>query len=107
MKASVNGQELFYRFDGPEDAPIVMMAHAMGASHCIWDWQLPVLTPRFRVLRYDWLGHGDSAASPGPYSLDRFDYNDAAPADSQCACCAAFQCCPTETHRIARISFGG
>ena len=24
------------------------------------------------MLRYDWLGHGDSAAPPGPYSLDRF-----------------------------------
>lgn len=72
MKASINGQDLFYRFDGPEDAPVVMMAHAMGTSHRIWDWQLPALTPRFRVLRYDWLGHGDSAAPPGPYSLDRF-----------------------------------
>lgn len=72
MKATVNGQDLFYRFDGPDDAPVVMMAHAMGTSHRIWDWQLPALTPRSRVLRYDWLGHGESAAPPGPYSLDRF-----------------------------------
>jgi 3-oxoadipate enol-lactonase len=72
MKAIVNGQELFYRFDGPADAPVVMLAHAMGTSHRIWDWQMAALTPRFRVLRYDWLGHGDSAAPPGPYSLDRF-----------------------------------
>ena len=37
MKATVNGQDLYYRFDGPKDAPVVMMAHAMGTSHRIWD----------------------------------------------------------------------
>ena len=72
MKTTVNDQELFYRFDGPVDAPVVMLAHAMGTSHRIWDWQMEALTAKWRVLRYDWLGHGDSAAPPGPYSLDRF-----------------------------------
>jgi 3-oxoadipate enol-lactonase len=72
MKIIVNGNALYYRFDGPKDAPVVMMAHAMGTSHRIWDWQMAALTDRWRVLRYDWLGHGDSAAPPGPYSLDSF-----------------------------------
>lgn len=72
MKAVVNGEALYYRLEGPEDAPVVMMAHAMGTSHRIWDWQAAALRRHWRVLRYDWLGHGDSAAPPGPYSLDRF-----------------------------------
>ena len=72
MKITVNGNALYYRFDGPKDAPVVMMAHAMGTSHRIWDWQMAALTDRWRVLRYDWLGHGDTAAPPGPYSLDGF-----------------------------------
>jgi 3-oxoadipate enol-lactonase len=72
MKINVNGNALYYRFDGPKDAPVIMMAHAMGTSHRIWDWQMAALTDRWRVLRYDWLGHGDSAAPPGPYSLDGF-----------------------------------
>lgn len=72
MKINVNGNDFFYRFDGPEDGPVVMMAHAMGTSHRIWDWQVAELASRWRVLRYDWLGHGDSAAPPGPYSLDGF-----------------------------------
>lgn len=72
MKVQVNGQPLYCRLDGPAEAPVVMMAHAMGTSHRIWDWQMPALAGRWRVLRYDWLGHGDSAAPPGPYSLDRF-----------------------------------
>lgn len=72
MKATVNGNEHFYRFDGPVDAPVVMLAHAMGTSHRIWDWQMEAFAGRWRVLRYDWLGHGDSAAPKGAYSLDGF-----------------------------------
>lgn len=72
MKINVNGNDFFYRFDGPSDAPVVMMAHAMGTSHRIWDWQVEALAMHWRVLRYDWLGHGDSAAPPGPYTLDGF-----------------------------------
>lgn len=68
----VNGIDLCYRFDGPEDGPVLMMAHAMGTSHRLWDWQIPALTDRYRVLRYDWRGHGDSSAPVGPYSLAQF-----------------------------------
>ena len=45
--------EFAYRWDGNPDGPVVMMAHAMGTSHRIWDWQVPVLEDRYRLLRYD------------------------------------------------------
>jgi len=61
-----------YRWDGNPDGPVVMMAHAMGTSHRIWDWQVPALVDRYRLLRYDWRGHGDSDAPPGPYTLQQF-----------------------------------
>lgn len=64
--------EMFHRWDGVEDGPVVMMAHAMGTSHRLWDWQMPALTDRYRVLRYDWRGHGDTDAPVGAYSLDQF-----------------------------------
>ena len=60
------------RLEGNETGPVVMMAHAMGTSHQLWDLQLPALEDRYRVLRYDWRGHGDSSAPPGPYSLSEF-----------------------------------
>ncbi len=49
-----------------------MMAHAMGTNHRLWDLQVPALKDRYRVLRYDWRGHGDTDAPEGPYSLDMF-----------------------------------
>lgn len=71
-KVRVGDIDIFYRWDGPEGGPIVMMSHAMGTSHRLWDNQVPDLADRFRVLRYDWRGHGDTDAPEGAYTLDQF-----------------------------------
>ncbi len=68
----VGGNRFFYRREGPAAGPVVMMAHAMGTSHRIWDRQAPALAARYRLLLYDWRGHGASDAPEGPYSLDGF-----------------------------------
>jgi 3-oxoadipate enol-lactonase len=36
----------------------------------MWNPQLKVLEPHFRVLRYDMRGHGGSDATEGAYTLD-------------------------------------
>ncbi|MDJ0608427.1 MAG: alpha/beta fold hydrolase [Kiloniellales bacterium] len=63
-----------YEVAGPEHGagPPVVLVHGLGMTRAMWDWQWPALTARFRVLRYDLLGHGASAKPPGPYSLGRF-----------------------------------
>ena len=61
---------LHYRFDGPEDAPVVVLSNSLGTTLAMWEPQLPALTERFRVLRYDQRGHGGSASPPGPYRFD-------------------------------------
>ncbi len=65
-----NGIALNYRFDGPVDAPPVVMSNSLASNLAMWDWQMPALTDRYRVLRYDSRGHGGSAVPPGPYSID-------------------------------------
>ncbi|MAK76679.1 MAG: 3-oxoadipate enol-lactonase, partial [Nisaea sp.] len=70
---TVGGLNFAYRWDGPVGAPVAMMAHAMGTSLRIWDRQVAALADRYRLLRYDWRGHGGSAAPPGPYSLTEFE----------------------------------
>lgn len=71
-KVTAAGIAFAHRWDGNPDGPVVMMAHAMGTSHRIWDWQVPALADRYRLLRYDWRGHGDTDAPPGPYTLSQF-----------------------------------
>lgn len=67
-----NATTLNYRWDGPEDGPVVLMAHALGADLAMWDPQVAPLTMAgFRVLRYDHRGHGQSAVPQGPYALAR------------------------------------
>lgn len=60
----------FYRYDGPHDAPLLVLSNSLGTDHSMWDKQLPVFTRHFRVLRYDSRGHGASAAPAGPYTIE-------------------------------------
>ncbi|MFC0282748.1 alpha/beta fold hydrolase [Camelimonas abortus] len=46
--------------DGPGDAPPLLMAHPLGASLEVWTPQVARLARRFRVIRYDARGHGDT-----------------------------------------------
>lgn len=54
----------------PDGAPWIVLSNSLAASHVMWEPQLPVLEPHYRVLRYDTRGHGRSDAPPGPYSVD-------------------------------------
>ncbi|MEM9060852.1 MAG: alpha/beta fold hydrolase [Pseudomonadota bacterium] len=72
-KVKVGEIRMAYRWDGQPDGPVVMMAHAMGTSHRIWDPQISALADRYRILRYDWRGHGNTDAPEGPYTLGQFE----------------------------------
>lgn len=53
---------LQYRFDGPDDAPVLVLGPALGATWHMWDRQLPVLGDTWRLLRYELPGHGGAPA---------------------------------------------
>lgn len=59
----------FYTLSGPADAPVVVLIHGLGLNHACWQWLAPVLKPQFRVLRYDLIGHGQSANPIGKATL--------------------------------------
>jgi 3-oxoadipate enol-lactonase len=61
---------LAHRFDGPEDAPVLVLGSSLGTTGAMWDDQLAAFSERLRVLRYDTRGHGGSPAPPGPYSME-------------------------------------
>ena len=62
---------LHHRFDGPEEAPVLVFANSVGTTLELWDLQLAAFTPSFRLLRYDQLGHGRSEVAPGPYTVEQ------------------------------------
>ncbi len=70
MKIKVNGVNLNYRVDGPQNAPWVTMSNSLATTHQMWDPQMEALTKGYRVLRYDKRGHGETEATPGPYSFE-------------------------------------
>lgn len=66
-----DGCRLAYRFDGPEGAPVLLLSNSLGTTMEMWAPQMAAFTQRFRVLRYDSRGHGQSDAPAGAYSMDR------------------------------------
>lgn len=63
--------EFYYRYDGPADAPLLVLSNSLGTDHTMWEPQLSAFTKFFRVLRYDSRGHGASAVTPGPYTIEQ------------------------------------
>lgn len=66
---SVQRERFNCRIDGPADAPLLVLSNSLGTNLTMWEGQLPTLTQRFRVLRYDQRGHGASSVAPGPYTI--------------------------------------
>ncbi len=70
MKTQANGLSFNCRIDGPEGAPWVMLSNSLATNLAMWDGQAAVLAERYRVLRYDQRGHGQSDAPAGDYDFD-------------------------------------
>ena len=61
---------LHHRIEGPEDAPVLVLANSLGTTLKMWDAQAPALGERFRLVGYDHRGHGGSPVPSGPYAMD-------------------------------------
>ena len=67
---NVNGVSIAFRFDGPETGRVVLLSNSLMSSYEMWDWTVPALADRYRVLRYDTRGHGRSGTTTGEYSIE-------------------------------------
>lgn len=68
---NIDNTRLFYRLEGREGLPVLVLSHSLGCDHGMWSPQMPDLLEHFCVLRYDTRGHGASDAPAGEYSIDR------------------------------------
>lgn len=61
-----------FELTGPKGAPVVVLIHGLGLNRECWQWTIPALSDRYRVLTYDLYGHGQSAIPPEEPSLSLF-----------------------------------
>jgi len=62
---TINGHDCRYQLDGPADAPVLVLSNSLGTTLEMWDAQLAEVATRYRLLRYDTRGHGQSQVAPG------------------------------------------
>jgi pimeloyl-ACP methyl ester carboxylesterase len=59
---------LRYWLEGPPDAPLVAFSHGATCDHTMFDDQMAAATERYRVLRWDMRGQGQSRPADPPFS---------------------------------------
>ncbi|MGH7693333.1 MAG: 3-oxoadipate enol-lactonase [Gemmatimonadaceae bacterium] len=70
IRGEVADTGIAYRVDGSTEAPVIVFINSLGTDHRMWDSQLPAFIERFRVVRYDFCGHGASDKRPGAVTID-------------------------------------
>lgn len=68
---TVDSLPLAYRVDGPAAAPALVFSNSLGTDWRMWDAQAAALIGRFRVVRYDTRGHGQSGVPAAPATIMR------------------------------------
>jgi 3-oxoadipate enol-lactonase len=66
----VDGAELAYRVDGPEDAPPLVLINSLGTDYGVWAAQVAALRHRLKIVRYDIRGHGHSGVSATAVTIE-------------------------------------
>ena len=61
--------QLYWKRDGRDDAPALVLLNSIGTDMDLWDALLPRLRAHFALLRIDTRGHGASTAEPGDYAM--------------------------------------
>lgn len=78
----IRDTDCFYRLEGDDHRPVLMLSHSLGQDHGMWDGQAQDLAVQFRVLRYDIRGHGASSVTPGDYTIEQLAADALALADA-------------------------
>lgn len=67
--AASSGARIYWKLDGSEDKPALVLLNSIGTDMSLWDAAMPGLLASFRTLRIDTRGHGASDAPEGEYTL--------------------------------------
>ena len=68
----LDGVRMHYRDEGPREGPVIILIHAHFDSLLMWDPWVAALKDKYRVVRFDFTGHGLTGPDPsGDYTLKR------------------------------------
>ena len=68
-----DGVKVHLRDEGPRDAPAIILLHGSNADLHTWEPWVAALKTRYRVIRFDQVGHGLTGPDPkGDYSTANF-----------------------------------
>ena len=70
MQASINGIRMNYDVSGAEKGAAVVLHHSLATNLTLWDELTVALAPRYRVVRFDARGHGQTEATKAPYNFE-------------------------------------
>jgi 3-oxoadipate enol-lactonase len=59
-----------YELSGGQ-GPVLVFSNSLGTDFSMWDPQMAELAQRFRILRYDTRGHGQSTVTAGDYTIEQ------------------------------------
>jgi 3-oxoadipate enol-lactonase len=89
--ANNTGASISFQVDGSDEAPALLLINSIGTTRDLWAHQLSSFSPRYRVIRYDARGHGQSSVPSGDYTIEQLAQDalavlDAAQADTAHVC---------------------
>jgi 3-oxoadipate enol-lactonase len=64
-----SGRRVYWKLEGAEDAPVLVLLNSIGTDMDLWDQTLLVLRRQYRLLRLDTRGHGASDVPEGDYAM--------------------------------------
>lgn len=63
----LNGQKIFYE-DSGGDGPVIVLGHGFLMTHEMFDAQVKLLAPKYRVIRHDQRGFGKTETDGKPFT---------------------------------------
>ncbi len=62
---------IHYELEGQSGSSVLVFSNSLGTNYSMWDPQAREFRKKFRVLRHDTRGSGQSSLTPGPYSIEQ------------------------------------
>ena len=67
---NANGISIRCRIEGREGAPWMVFSNSLMTNLSLWDDQVAVFADKYRILRYDQRGHGNTSVNSVPCNID-------------------------------------